>query len=231
MSTHIRPLEPGGLPHVVDLFLQAWAPLFASMRTVLGDNVFLRLHPDWRRSQEQAVAATCTSEDMSVWVADEAGAPVGFTPSPLTTRPVWVSSRCSRSPLPGKALGSALPLTSFAVGALRAAGMHVAMVETAAARRIYDKAGCTLLPVARYFKALGTDQGGRGRRHLRQHASLGGVAEAGEAGDELIARMFGERVGCGLTELVDAVALGVEGGQQPPAWRDHAQHQAIKMPQ
>ena len=51
-------------------------------------------------------------------------------------------------------------LTEFALGRLREAGMAVAMVETggdpghAAARRTYEKAGYTKLPIARYFKNL-----------------------------------------------------------------------------
>jgi GNAT superfamily N-acetyltransferase len=51
-------------------------------------------------------------------------------------------------------------LTEFATTWLRDAGMRVAMVETggdpghAPARRVYEKAGYTLLPVARYFLAL-----------------------------------------------------------------------------
>lgn len=55
-------------------------------------------------------------------------------------------------------LGAAL--TAFALDRLEAAGMTVAMVETggepghAPARATYERAGFTLLPVARYFKAL-----------------------------------------------------------------------------
>jgi len=58
----------------------------------------------------------------------------------------------------GRGIGSAL--TEVATGWLREAGMTVAMVETggdpghARARRVYEKANYTVLPVARYFKAL-----------------------------------------------------------------------------
>ena len=51
-------------------------------------------------------------------------------------------------------------LTTFALDRMRDAGMNVAMVETggdpghAPARRSYEKAGFTLLPIGRYFKAL-----------------------------------------------------------------------------
>jgi GNAT superfamily N-acetyltransferase len=58
----------------------------------------------------------------------------------------------------GRGIGTAL--TEVATGWLREAGMTVAMVETgsdlghAPARRVYEKVDYTVLPVARYFKAL-----------------------------------------------------------------------------
>ncbi len=65
----IRPFEVGDLPHVVDLSLRAWAPVFASLRAQLGDPIFLRLHPDWEAGQAEAVTVTCTSEDREIFVA------------------------------------------------------------------------------------------------------------------------------------------------------------------
>lgn len=44
--TDVRPLRPEDLDAVVALSLRAWEPVFASLRAVLGDPVFLRLHPD-----------------------------------------------------------------------------------------------------------------------------------------------------------------------------------------
>jgi GNAT superfamily N-acetyltransferase len=55
-------------------------------------------------------------------------------------------------------LGTAL--TGFATEWLRSSGMRVAMIGTggdpghAPARRVYEKADYTLIPMARYFKAL-----------------------------------------------------------------------------
>jgi ribosomal protein S18 acetylase RimI-like enzyme len=153
-------LEPADLPRVVDLSLRAWEPVFTSLRTVLGDEVFQRLYPDWRSDQERAVTATCTSTLMNATVADEAGAPVGFVAfaADPATRLGVIEMLAVDPNRQGAGIGSAL--TSFALRALRDAGMHVAMVETggdpghAAARRTYEKAGCTLLPIARYFRSL-----------------------------------------------------------------------------
>ncbi|MBV9011056.1 MAG: hypothetical protein JO272_03220 [Pseudonocardiales bacterium] len=38
---------------VVELSLRAWEPVFASMEQVLGHEICLRLHGDWRRYQEE----------------------------------------------------------------------------------------------------------------------------------------------------------------------------------
>ncbi len=112
MPARLRPLEPADLPRVVDLSLRAWEPVFTSLRTVLGDEVFQRLYrTDWRSDQERAVTATCTSMRMNATVADEAGAVgfVAFAADPATRRPGWESSRCSPSTRTGKEPESGLP--------------------------------------------------------------------------------------------------------------------------
>ena len=45
----IRAFRDDDLDTIVALSLRAWAPVFASVRTVLGDAIFLRLHPDWEQ--------------------------------------------------------------------------------------------------------------------------------------------------------------------------------------
>jgi hypothetical protein len=77
-SIVIRRFEAGDLDAVVAFSLRAWEPVFASLREVLGDDVFLRLHPDWRASQEEAVTSSCTAEDRDVFVAALGERPVGF---------------------------------------------------------------------------------------------------------------------------------------------------------
>lgn len=45
---------------------------------VLGSELFLRMHPDWRADQRQTVEDTCSSDDVSVWVAESERDVVGF---------------------------------------------------------------------------------------------------------------------------------------------------------
>ena len=52
----IRPFEESDSETIVEFSLRAWEPVFESLRQVLGDAIFGRLHqPDWRRTQAESV--------------------------------------------------------------------------------------------------------------------------------------------------------------------------------
>ena len=75
----IRPFRESDLDAIVELSLRAWEPVFESLRTVLGEAIFARLHqPDWRAVQAEAVRSSCTSEERDVFVAVADEKPVGF---------------------------------------------------------------------------------------------------------------------------------------------------------
>ena len=74
----IRRFDSNDLNVVVEFSLRAWEPVFESLRSVLGEGIFLRLHPDWRADQAEAVTSSCTSEDRDVFVAVVNHRPVGF---------------------------------------------------------------------------------------------------------------------------------------------------------
>jgi ribosomal protein S18 acetylase RimI-like enzyme len=161
MRPRIRPFEDRDARAVVDLSLRAWAPVFASLERVLGSGVFGRLNPDWREDQRRAVEEVCASQETRVWVTEVDGATVGFVATEVFApgRGMGQISMLAVDPdYQGGGVGTAL--TEFGLDTLKDAGMRVAMVETgedqgyAAARRTYEKPGCTLLPIARYFKNL-----------------------------------------------------------------------------
>jgi ribosomal protein S18 acetylase RimI-like enzyme len=119
------------------------------------------MHPDWREDQRRAVEGILAAKKERVWVAEVDGAVAGFVAIELyhPERNMGETSMLAVDPdYQGGGIGTAL--TGFALDRLEEAGMQVAMVETggdpghAAARRTYEKAGYTLLPVARYFKNL-----------------------------------------------------------------------------
>ena len=156
----VREFDERDLPVVVELSLRAWAPVFVSIQGVLaGSGVYERLYPgDWRDAQRQAVTDTCRGGP--AWVADVDGVVAGFVAARLDhqRRMGEVTMLAVDPDHQRRGIGSGL--TEFALAWLRDNGMTVAMVETggdpghAPARRTYERAGFTLLPVARYFTAL-----------------------------------------------------------------------------
>ncbi len=148
---------------VVDFAIRSWAPVFASVKEVLGGDLFGRLHSGeggWRGYQEAAIRRALTDPSMRTWVAAVEATVVGFVSARLTgDRQIGEIFILAVDPRwQGGGIGTAL--TDTATDWLRQSGARVAMVETggdpghAAARRVYEKADYTILPIARYFKAL-----------------------------------------------------------------------------
>ena len=100
------------------------------------------------------------AQKSQVWVAEVGGSTVDFVTVELHRESnVGQIYMVAVDPdFQGGGVGTAL--TEFALTRIKDAGMEVAMVETggdpghAAARRTYEKAGYTHLPIARYFKKL-----------------------------------------------------------------------------
>ena len=156
----IQPYDPKQLAAVVRLSLRAWTPVFDSIQQAMDIDVYREFHPDWRVSQQKAVEGICAAQDTKVWVAIDAGSTVGFVAVKYHSENrmgeiymIAVDPNHQR-----RGIGAAL--TDFALARMRDAGMSVAMVETggdpghAPARNTYEKAGFSLLPIARYFKKL-----------------------------------------------------------------------------
>lgn len=145
---------------VVGLSLRAWAPVFQSLERVLGPDIFTRLHPDWRRDQEGAVRGTLADPASRVWVADAGNEVTGFAAAVLHhDRGLGEVTMLAVDPQ-AQNRGTGAALTEVATSWLRASGVAVAMIDTGGdpghspARRVYEKAGYTPLPIVRYFKAL-----------------------------------------------------------------------------
>ena len=76
----IRSFRDSDLDAVVDFSVRAWEPVYDSLRQVLGDPIFDRLHePDWRSVQAEAVRSSCTSDERDVFVAVADDRPIGFS--------------------------------------------------------------------------------------------------------------------------------------------------------
>jgi GNAT superfamily N-acetyltransferase len=159
----IRPIEPSDVEQVVAFSLRAWEPVFLSVRGLLGDGIFLRLHPDWRADQSEAVRRSCTGGDLDVFVATVNNAPVGFVGVALNFVRTGMGAIDIIAVDPDhQRRGVARALTEHALDYMRSRDMDIAMVETggdpghAPARATYAACGFTLLPVARYFRLINT---------------------------------------------------------------------------
>jgi GNAT superfamily N-acetyltransferase len=157
----IREFTEGDLEAVVAFSLRAWEPVFDSVRAVLGEDIFLRLHPDWREGQAESVRSICTNDERDVFVAVVDGRPVGFVAVALDT----FHERMGAIEIIGvdpdhQMHGIGAQLSEFAVDHMRRRGMDIAVVETggdsghAPARALYEATSFTLLPIARYFRLL-----------------------------------------------------------------------------
>ena len=136
--------------------------MFDSLRRVLGDAIFVRLHqPDWETVQAEAVRASCTSDARDVFVAVAGGRPVGFAAVALDAvhEGMGVVDVIAVDPTYQRR-GIATQLMKGSAEHMRARGMDIAAVETggdeghAPARALYESLGYTALPVVRYLRQL-----------------------------------------------------------------------------
>jgi ribosomal protein S18 acetylase RimI-like enzyme len=160
VTTTIRNLAPGDIDGVVEFSLRAWKPVFESFRQVLGSELYERIYPDWLTSQADAVASVCRDEKMMVSVAEVDGRCVGFVAAFVKDDPTSGEIEMLAVDPDEQQSGIGVELTAHAVEQLRAAGVTVAEVATggdpghAPARRTYEKAGFTGLPLVRYYRSL-----------------------------------------------------------------------------
>jgi GNAT superfamily N-acetyltransferase len=161
-GVEIRPYEKSDLEAIVEFSLRAWEPVFGSLRQVLGDVIFARLHqPDWRAVQAEAVRSSCTSDERDVFVAVADGRPVGFAAVALNAfhERMGVVDIIAVDPA-YQQRGIARQLMDRSAVHMRAHGMDIAAVGTGGdaghgpARALYESLGYTALPGVRYLGLL-----------------------------------------------------------------------------
>ncbi len=160
MNLHIRPVCDDDVEDLVQLSLLAWEPVFPSFRRILGPGIYGLIWPNWRIGQARAVEAICADGKKSVWVAELDGLVVSFLAYELheETKTGEVQLLAVHPEYQNRGIGT--ELNRFALAKMKESGMQMAKVETggdpshAPARRCYEKAGYTGLPLVRYFKEL-----------------------------------------------------------------------------
>ncbi len=160
MDISIRPMTPDDMEDVVRLSLAAWAPVFHSFEQVLGSKIYFHIYPEWRRQQREVVEKICKDEKTLVWVAEVDERVTGFIAYTLNNEEKTgeVELLAVHPDYQNRGIGTAL--NNFVLGKMKESGMELAVVATggdpghAPARRSYEKAGYTALPLVRYYQDL-----------------------------------------------------------------------------
>jgi GNAT superfamily N-acetyltransferase len=161
MNVQIRSYHTNDIDEVVQLSLLAWEPVFAAWERILGAELYpIAIYPDWRIGQKEVVVKICTDEKIATWVAEVDGRVVGFVAYEFNQQSKIgeVQLLAVHPEYQNQGIGTQLNL--FALQMLKDGGMKLAVVGTggdeghAPARRSYEKAGYTGLPLVRYYKAL-----------------------------------------------------------------------------
>ncbi len=157
----IRRFQESDLDAIVEFSIRAWEPVYVSLRNVLGEPIFFRLHPDWKEVQAEAVRSSCTNDEHDVFVAIADECPVGFSAVALNAfhERMGVIDIIAVDP-DYQRRGIATQLMQCSIEHMRSCGMDIAAVGTggdpghAPARAAYEAFGFTLLPSARYLKLI-----------------------------------------------------------------------------
>ncbi len=161
MNLYIRPIRDSDIEDLVQLSLLAWEPVFVSFRQLLGPNIYTSIWPEWKTSQREAIETVCKDgEKTIVLVAELDGKAVGFLAYVLDQKGKTGEVHFLAVHPEYQNQGIGTELNEFALIKMKESGMKLARVETggdpshAPARRSYEKAGYTPLPLVRYFKDL-----------------------------------------------------------------------------
>jgi GNAT superfamily N-acetyltransferase len=146
----IRDANAGDAPRLEEIRQAAFAPVFASFRAMLGEDLYLA-----QTNKDEAQAAYLASllapdAGWEVYVAERDGVVIGFVSLQLDpdTKIGELGLNAVHPDWAGEGVGTAM--YNFAVERMREAGMRIATVSTggdpshAPARRAYEKAGFTV---------------------------------------------------------------------------------------
>jgi ribosomal protein S18 acetylase RimI-like enzyme len=148
------------LPAVQTVNLAAFRPIDESFAAILGSEVYALVYPNWQESQQRQLEELVAKENVEWFVAEMGVQIVGFIVIELNNE-TEVGELCMLAVHPdSRGQGTGGMLNDVALQVMRDAGMKLAELGTggdqahAAARRSYERAGYTALPLAHYYKAL-----------------------------------------------------------------------------
>ena len=146
----IRAATVDDLAALQKIRMAAFAPIFASFRALLGDEIYELAQRREDEGQGALLASLLDNESgWDVYTAEVAGQPVGFVSIQMNAETLIgeIGLNAVDPDRAGKGIGAAM--YEFAVAQMRGGGMRVATASTggdashAPARRAYEKAGFT----------------------------------------------------------------------------------------
>jgi ribosomal protein S18 acetylase RimI-like enzyme len=156
----IRRGTKADVPAVQTVNLAAFRPIDKSFAQILGSEVYALVYPDWQTSQQRQLEELVEKKNVEWFVAEMESRIVGFVVVELNDE-TGVGELCMLAVHPdSRSQGIGGMLNDVALQVMRDAGMKLAELGTggdqahAAARRSYERAGYTALPLAHYYKAL-----------------------------------------------------------------------------
>jgi GNAT superfamily N-acetyltransferase len=147
----LRLAVAGDFPCLEEVRAAAFAPVFASFRSILGEDIYNLAQAPEDDAQGELLASLFAPESgWEVYAAELAGMVVGFVSVRLNlgTQVGEIGLNAVHPHHAGKGVGTAM--YEFAIARMKEAGMRVATVATGAdpshapARRAYEKAGFTV---------------------------------------------------------------------------------------
>lgn len=161
MSHQLRPFNERDLEDIVALSILAWEPVFVAWEQILGPELYpIAIYPDWRVGQADVVRRICADAENMTWVGVVDGSVIGFVVYNLDhdKETGEVQLLAVHPDYQNDGIGTAL--NELTLQKMEEAGMALAVVGTggdeghAPARRSYEKAGYSGLPLVRYYKKL-----------------------------------------------------------------------------
>ena len=144
----IRAANAGDATRLEEVRRVAFAPVFASFRSILGEDIYNLVQAREDQAQAEYLASLLTGgSEWDVYVAERAGIVVGFVSVRLSLNTAIGEIGLNAVPPEWAGEGIGTAMYQFAIERMRQAGMRVATVSTggdpshAPARRAYEKAG------------------------------------------------------------------------------------------
>lgn len=145
---------------ILDICLLAFTPIHESFETLLGQELFRLVYPDWKLSHERYLRSLTETDRDKLFVAEENGSIVGFIHYELDANRESGKIGLNAVHPAHQRKGVATQMYSYVLNLMRAARINYVHVDTGGdsshvpAQRAYEKFGFVPIPLLHYYKRL-----------------------------------------------------------------------------